>query len=444
MEERLGVITVKQIRSEILPGVFLTCLQTDKFKTGLLSVSFLTRLCREEAAQNTLIPSVLRRGTTRSPDMDALAARLDGLYGARLEPISRKLGEIQAVGFWADFVDDAYLPDDADGALLERVAGLLGEVILSPITRGGLLLPGYVESEREKLLEDIRARVNDRIAYSRQRLVELMCAAEDYAVDVMGTEDTAESIGYVALTKRYKKLISTAPVEIFYCGTAEPERVEGALRDALFTLPRGEIDYDLGTDIRMNAVEENVRYHTDVMDVTQGKLVMGFRLGECMEDPDHAAIRVMNAVFGSGVCSKLFMNVRERLSLCYFASSSVDIMKGVMFVVSGIEPENYDSALAEILRQLDAVRAGDITQEELSAAKATLVSDMRALSDSPGQLEGFWLSQNLQGLDYGPDELAALIEDVTADDVIAVAASLECDMVYFMRGPEEEETDEED
>ena len=445
VKEIYGVIAVKEIRSEILPGVFLTCLQTDKFKTGLLSVSLLTRLCREEAAMNTLIPSVLRRGTTRFPDMDALAARLDSLYGARLEPVSRKLGEIQAVGFWADFIDDAYLP--GGGSLLEDAADLLGEVLLSPNKRGGLLRKDYVESEREKLLEDIRARVNDKGAYSRFRLVELMCVGEDYAVDVLGTEETAGSIRHLELTRRYQALLSSAPIEIFYCGTAEPERVERAMKDALALLPRGEIDYDLGTDIRMNSVEEDVRYFTEEMDVTQGKLVMGYRLGECMEDPDPAAIRVMNAVFGGGVSSKLFRNVREKMSLCYYASSGTDLMKGLLFVASGVEPENRDTALEAIMRELDAVKNGEITDEELSAAKTSLASDLRALSDSAGQLEGFWLSQNLQGLEYGPDELAALVEDVTAEEVSAAARSLQCDMVYFMRGPEEDDTelyDEED
>ncbi len=441
MENCVGGVTVKQVRSEILPGVFLTCLQTDKFKTGLLSVSFLTRLCREDAAQNTLIPSVLRRGTLRCPDMDALAARLDSLYGARIEPVSRKLGEIQAVGFWADFVDDALLPEGT-GGLLEEVISLLGEVILSPNTRGGLLLPKYVESEREKLLEDIRARMNDKGAYARRRMIELMCAAEDYAVDVLGTEGTAESIGYVSLTRRYRELISTAPVEVFYCGTAEPVRVENALWDAFMTLPRGEIDYDLGTDIRMNSVEAEPRCVTEEMEITQGKLVLGFRLGDNMEDPDIPVLRVMNAVFGGCVTSKLFMNVREKMSLCYTASSGVDLMKGVMIVSSGIEPDNYDVALAEILRQLDAVKQGDIAPEELASAKSSLMHDLAALSDSAGALESFWLSQNLQGLEYGPEELAALVEDVTAEDIAAAARLLECDMVYFLRGSEDVDDDE--
>lgn len=422
---------MERLRKEILPGVFLTCLRTDKFKTGLLSVSFLTPLTRQTAAQNALIPCVLRRGTTRYKDMDALAARLDGLYGARIQPIARKKGEIQAVGFWADFVDDAYLPGGE--GLLEEMAGLLGEVILCPNTRGGLFLPQYVDSEKEKLLEDIRAKVNDKIAYSRDRLIELMCAAENYAVDVLGTEDTAQSIGYVALTKHYRELLATSPVEIFYCGAAAPERVEAALSEALAPLPRGEINYDIGTDVRMNALEEQARRCTETLDVTQGKLAVGFRLGQAMEEPDMAVLRVMNAVFGGGVSSKLFMNMREKLSLCYFASSAVDVMKGVMVVVSGIEPENYDKALSELFRQLDEVKAGHITQAELAAAKASLVSDLLAVSDDAGELEGFWLGQNLLGLDYGPDELAALVEDVTAEQV-AAASDIQCDMVYFMTG----------
>ena len=428
---------VRQTRREILPGVMMTCLQTDKFKTGLLSLNLLTRLNRETAAKNALIPSVLRRGTVSCPDMDALAARLDSLYGARLEPAVRKKGEIQCVGFWADFVDEAWLPEGE--SLLEQIAALMGETLLAPNTRGGLLLPQYVDSEREKLLEDIRARVNDKISYSRYRMTELMCPAEDYAVDVLGTEEEAQAIGYVALTRHYRALLASSPVEVFYCGAADPDRAYEAVRDALAALPRGELDMDLGTDIRMNTVEEGPRYCTDVMDVTQGKLSIGYRLGAAMEEPDMAALRVMNAVFGGGVSSKLFMNVREKLSLCYFASSGVDLVKGVMAVISGIEVKDYDLALAEIGRQLQAVQDGDITDEELASAKRGLVNDLLSAADSAGALEAFWLEQNILGLEYGPEELAALVEDVTRQDVVKAASGIGCDMVYFLRGSEGDE-----
>ena len=147
-------------RRELFPGAYLTCLQTDKFRTGLLSVHLLTRLEAGTASQNALIPSVLRRGTVKSPDMAALAARLDGMYGARIEPSVRKLGEIQCLGFVADFVDGAALP--SGGSLLPEAASLLGELLLAPNTRGGLLLPQYVEGEKQKPIDDIRARMPRR------------------------------------------------------------------------------------------------------------------------------------------------------------------------------------------------------------------------------------------------------------------------------------------
>ena len=432
---------MEQSRKEILPGVFLTCLKTEKFKTGLISLNLLTPLTRQDAAKNALIPSVLRRGCASCPDLDAVSARLDELYGARIEPAVRKKGEVQCLGFWADFADDRYLPAGGE-RLLEQVAAFMGELLLDPNTRGGLFLPEYVASEKEKLLQQIRGRVNDRIGYALFRLTELMCQTEAYAVDTLGGEEEAENIGYVALTKHYNELLSKCPVELFYCGSAGPERVEAAMRDALIALPRGEIDWELGTDIRMNALEDAPRRYTEALDVSQGKLAVGFRLGECMNDPDPAAIRVMNAVYGGDSSSKLFMNVRERMSLCYFASSFCNIAKGLMYVVSGVDFENFEPALTEILAQLDAVRRGEITDEEFSAARSGVVSGLLAAADSPGSLEEFWLGQNLLGLEYGPEEMAALAEEVTPGDVTAIAAGIECDAIYFLTGSESEDEDE--
>lgn len=429
---------MEQSRKEILPGVFLTCLKTDKFKTSLMSLSLLAPLDRQTAAKNALIPSVLRRGCASCPDMDTIAARLDALYGARIEPTVRKIGEIQCLGFWADFADDRYLPADA-GDLLEQVAAFMGELLLDPNTRGGLFLPDYVASEKEKLLQQIQGRVNDRTSYSLFRLTELMCQTETYAVDVLGGEDEAENIGYVALTRHYNELLPRCPVELFYCGSADPARVERAMHDALIALPRGEIDWELGTDIRMNALEAEPRRYTEAMDVSQGKLAVGFRLGECMEEPDPAALRVFNAVYGGGSCSKLFANVREKLSLCYFASSVCNVAKGLLCVISGVEFENFETALEEILAQLDAIRAGDISPEEFAAARACVVSDLLTTADSPGALEGFWLRQTLMGLEYGPEEMAALAEEVTVDQLVSIARGIECDTIYFLTGKDEDD-----
>ena len=185
------------VRKELLPGVWLTALRSGKFKTGCLSVTLLTQLDRETAAMNAVIPFVLRRGSRYRTDMQTLAVELDRLYGSRIEPRVRRVGEIQCIGLAASFPDDRCLP--AGSSVFESVAQLCAELLLTPCTKGGLLLPDYVESEKEKLLERIRGRINDKRSYAVLRLLEQMCCYEAFAVPPLGTEDAAENIHYQKL-----------------------------------------------------------------------------------------------------------------------------------------------------------------------------------------------------------------------------------------------------
>ena len=391
-------------REEILPAVYLTALRTDKFKTAVLSLSLLTQLDAETASMNALIPSVLRRGTVRCPDMDSLASYMDGLYGLRAEPVVRCVGEIQAPGFYLNFPDDRYLPGKE--RLLPKAAALLGELLLTPNTRGGLFLPDYVERERARLAERIRARRNNKDGYALLRLIELMCAYEPMSVGSLGKEQDAEGINYVALSKHYRRLVASAPMELFYCGTANFDEAASALTEALAQLPRGEIDEDMGTEIRMNSVEAGPRSYRESMELSQGKLAMGWRLGECMEEPDLAAIRVFNAVYGGSPASKLFMNVRER--------------------------------------QLEAVKRGEITDEELDTAKRSVSSALRAVEDDPAMLEGYWLPMNVSGAQLSPAELAASCELVTREEAAAIAKSCEFDAELYLCGKEDGDEPAED
>ena len=425
-------------RTEIRPGVWLTHLREDKFKTACFSVSLLSQLNRETASMNALIPFVLRRGTSAFPDMEALSARMEELYGTVIEPIIRRIGEIQCCGFYASFPEDDFLPR-GEGVLKDTLELTL-DLLLSPVTRGGLLLPSYVDSEREKLLDLISARMNNKRSYAVLRCIEEMCCCEDFAVSRYGDEESCRSINYRKLSRHYRTLLQTSPIELFYCGRASLRDVKALLRDHLATLPRGEIDTEIGTEIRMNALEAEPRSTVEEMDVAQANLVIGWRLGECMEDPDFAALYVFNDLFGGSPSSKLFLNVREKLSLCYYASSIIDIRKGLLLVSSGIQLSNLDAAKAEIFAQLDAVCRGDFSEDDLRTAKAGVISDLRSIPDSQGALESFYLSQAVVGADYSPTDLAELVNEVTAEQVTAIAKSVECDQIYLLK----QESDPED
>ena len=431
-------------RTEIRPGVWLTHLREDKFKTACFSVSLLSQLNRETASMNALIPFVLRRGTSSFPDMETLSTRMEELYGTVIEPIVRRIGEIQCSGFYASFPEDDFLPQ-GEGVLKDTLELTL-DLLLSPVTRGGLLLPAYVESERDKLLDLISARMNNKRSYAVLRCIEEMCCCEDFAVSRYGDEENCRSINYKKLSRHYRTLLQTSPIELFYCGRASLRDVKALLREHLSTLPRGEIDTEIGTEIRMNALEAEPRSTVEEMDVAQANLVIGWRLGECMEDPDFAALYVFNDLFGGSPSSKLFLNVREKLSLCYYASSIIDIRKGLLLVSSGIQLSNLDAAKAEIFAQLDAVCRGDFSEDDLRTAKAGVISDLRSIPDSQGALESFYLSQAVVGADYSPTDLAELVKEVTAEQVSAIAKSVECDQIYLLKresDPEGENDDEE-
>ena len=421
-------------RRELFPGVWLRAVHTNKFKSAYLSLTLLTPLDRETAGANALIPSVLRRGTAVHPDLESLSAALDELYGGAVEPMVRKKGECQCVGFAASFLDDAYTLKGEQ--ILEGAAALLGELLLNPYTQEGCFCPDYTAGEKANLLDRIRGQVNDKRTYATLQLTRRMCREEAFGVDKLGDEAGVEAITPASLWRRYQALLSTAAVEVYYCGSAAPERVEAALRAALAPLPVCENRLTPECQVRLHA-EARPRVEEEALDVTQGKLALGFRTGgvTCWEE-DYPALVMCSAVFGGTTLSKLFLNVREKLSLCYYASSMLEKMKGLMLVSSGIEFDKYETARDEILAQLEAVRRGEVEDWELEGARRTLISGHRSTLDDQGRQEEFWLGQAAAGLDTTIEELCAQFETITREQVAQAAQKLELDTIYFLKGKE--------
>ena len=417
-------------RREIMQDVFLTYLPAKKFKTSYLSAQVITPLRQETAALNALLPAVLHRGTVRCPDMEQLSAAMDRLYGAQIDYTVRKKGERQCVGFVASVIDDAFAPRGE--RLLEPTAQLLGELLLDPVTRGGRFLSEYVESEKNNLIDAIRAVRNDKRDWADLRLMQEMCAAEPYGVRRLGDEESAKKIHNRKLYQHSRQLMSSSRLELYYCGSADEQRLTDALLHAFAALPRGVVEPL--PEMRRYAAPEQPRIITENMDVTQGKLSMGFRC----ESRDVPAMIMANLLFGGSSNSKLFLNVREKLSLCYYASSQYARSKGILTVSSGIETKDYDRALEEILRQLKAVQEGEWEDWELPGARSTILSSLQAMTDGQGAMENWFLGQNATGETETPAELAARLREVTPERIMAAAQSIQLDTVYFLKGKEGE------
>lgn len=415
-------------RIEILPGVYCTAVQTDKFKTGCCSINLLRPLSRQEAGANALLPSVLLRATQQYPSIRAISAHLDELYGASLGTLVRKKGEVQTVGFFADFIEDAL----AGAPVFRQTVDFLGQILLHPATQNGTFLPDAVAGERQNLANAIAARINDKRSYAIAQLQKLMCRDEPYGVPRLGELEDVQQLDEAALWAHYQTILAHSQVEIFYMGRRAPEEAAAAFRTALRDLPRADARTVCTTQVRRHAAA--VREETQVLDVTQGKLALGLRTGCTASDAAYPALVMMNAIFGAGITSKLFLKVREELSLCYYANSMLEKFKGVMLVSSGIEVAQRNVAQDAILRQLEACRAGDISDYELESARRYIRSELRAGMDSPGRLDDFYLGQIIAGQTGTMDDLSAQIAAVTREDVVAAAQALSLDTIFFLKG----------
>lgn len=425
MYERVNIMTTNL---EIVPGVMLRAIQTDKFKTACFSVNFVRPHTAENAALDALLPSVLLRATERYPDLRSISTRLDELYGATFGTLIRRKGEVKLLGFYADFIEDDFLP--AGEEIFEQMMDFLCEVLYHPLTEQGVFAARCVEGEKRNLINSIEAAMNDKRTYAVTQLLKTMCEGEAYGVPRLGTVEDVQAITPERLWAHYQQVLQTSRVEIFYVGRRQPEKTAQALR-RVFAGRAPLTCVPCGTAVVREAGP--VRELTEEMDVTQGKLVLGLRTGTTGSDPDYPALLLLNAVFGAGVTSKLFVNVREKRSLCYYASSSLEKAKGVMVISSGVSFENLETAREAILHELEDCRNAVISTEELESARRQVLSALRTAQDAPAQLDEFYCGLAVCGGEDYP-ELTRRIESLTVQDLQRAARKLQLDTVYYLKG----------
>ncbi|MGI6182293.1 MAG: M16 family metallopeptidase, partial [Agathobaculum sp.] len=338
-------------RKKLGEGVSLTCVTTTKFKRAVLRAALLLPLGGPDAAGRAALPQVLRRGTARLPDLRAIGAALDEQYGARIEAMVRKEGETLAIGFLADCIDEAYAPEA--GGLTASVIRLLCEMLYEPCLSGGVFRADYTEGERDNLLDRIAAQKNDPRAWAPHRLMELMCADEAYGQPALGTAEQARRITENKLYTAYERALDEAQLELFYCGAMQPDEAAALFLSALPERKAEKPRYMPHTEVRA-APKDAAREVIEEEPVKQGKLSLGFRTGgNCLTGGNPAAYWLFQTAFGGSTNSRLFLHVREKQSLCYYASAQFIASKGIMMVNSGIENRDFERARDEILHQLE-------------------------------------------------------------------------------------------
>ena len=413
---------------ELFPGIILRCCRDTRFKQGCLSLQIVRPMDASENALNALLPSVLIRGTRRHGSLRAITQRLDELYGASVSTIVRRVGDYQTTGLYCGFMDDRFaLPGDR---VMAPMMEFLRELLLdSPVENGGFL-PEFVESEKKNLIATIESELNDKRAYAMHRMLKSMCREDSYGLPRLGEKQQVAAIGAVCLYEHYRKILQESPIHLFYVGSAEAEEVAALVRPIFEGLDRSPLS--LAPQTPFHSCEGGNL--TETMEVSQGKLCMGFTTTITNRCPEFPAMQILNTIFGAGMTSKLFMNIREKMSLCYSIGSGYYGSKGIVTVSAGIDFDKEEVTRQEVLRQLSACQSGDISEEELTAARQAILSSLRGTHDSPGAIEGYYATAALSGIGMTPAEYMAAVEATTREQVVAAANTITLHTTYFLKG----------
>lgn len=415
-------------------GIDIYRISTEKFKTSSIHFFFQDNLTRKTVTKNALLPAVLRRGSKEYPTLRDISMELEMLYGASFDCGVTKKGERHIIHFYTEFLSKRYIPDGTDS--FETGFKLLYNIITEPVLENDHFKEDYLSQEKEKLRMMIESRVNDKMQYSVDRCLEEACRNEPFGIFDYGFVEDLENISAKELTDHYRMLMETYPLQVYLAGDISDSQIDSVTKQ-LAKIPRKNIKQLMNGFTEKK--ENEVRYVTENMNVSQGKLCFGFRTNIAPESKDFVKLMVYNGILGGGIHSKLFQNVREKASLAYYAYSRLEKFKGLMVISSGVETKNREKATEIILHQMEEIANGNISEYELESTIKSMETGVKSLGDSQLNMVDFYFSQTVSGTSDNLNDIIEKIKSVKPEDVKQTAENIMLDTVYFLTAPENSE-----
>lgn len=419
------------LREPLCEGVNFSSVRDKKFRHNSLSINLITPLAGDTAAATALLSYLLRKGSKNYPDFTLLEQQLCELYGASLSSDVIKYGAYHIIRCSMTFVDDAYTL--AGEVISDKCADLLGDMILCPKINDGVFDAADFLLEQQNLVDTIEAEINDKRAYAVNQCKGMMFAGTPLATPRYGTVAAAKKLTSAATARRYQEIIATAQIEITFVGCGDPAPALAKFRQLFDGMGRCPIN---PATLSLPITAGKVQQKSKTIEVAQAKLVLGLRAGALPDKAATDATKLMTTLYGGTPNSRLFTNVREKLSLCYYCAAGFDRPTGILLVDIGVEQKNRDKAQAAILAELKVLADGDFADKELAETKLACANGMRSTTDSLSAIESWYLVQILQGTNLSPEDEVAAMNAVTKKAVQEAAARVTLDSVYFLTGKE--------
>lgn len=407
-------------------------LNNARYRTGRLSAVLAVPLAESTAAGYAILPGLLTHSSRRYPTVATLVERLDHLYGAAVRGGVERLGEWQLLVFSVRFLRTRYTLGGED--LSADCTELLLDLLFDPLIKDGAFTDADFAREQRCLLERLQSDINNKRWYARQQCEKLLCPDQPYSINPNGTLDSVQALTPVSAAAAREQLLSCARIHWIYQGEELPDTLIHMIESRFDSLPyRRALQPAVDGTYVFKESEK-----TDCMPLKQAKLVLGFRVAAVEPDGPVMAARLMNTLWGGCPSSLLFRHVREEQSLCYYCASTYDRFQGVILVDSGIEAADAERTRDEILKQLDAIRDGKFSDEELEAARRCLIQRFTAMDETPADREIWYTGQTLYDRYTTPEQAVSSLLAVTREDICRVAKLVHFDSTYLLRPSEQE------
>ncbi|WP_257351479.1 EF-P 5-aminopentanol modification-associated protein YfmF [Pseudalkalibacillus decolorationis] len=410
-------------------GFNLHLVETEKYKTTTIAINIKRKIEPENVTKRALLAQVLKSGTKSYPSSLHIHRFLEDMYGAGFSSSVAKKGNYQIISIRMDVSNEKFLLEQEP--LLKQALSFLSEVVQHPFVKDEKFDEKIVQKEKRVLKQRIQSIYDDKMRYANKRLIEEMFENDVYAHHAYGKEDEVDSITSEALFTYYKDVLANDEIDIYVVGDVNGDEVQNTVKSNFQLSERvsGQESDSIRYDVKD---KENVIF--EEQDVKQGKLHIGYRTSITFEDENYYAIQVFNGIFGGFSHSKLFINVREKESLAYYAVSRMESHIGAIFVMSGIEFKNYDKAVSIIREQMENMKNGSITNDELTQTKEMLRNQILESVDNPNSWIELLYHSKVSGVERSIDEWLEGISNVSLQDVIEAASTVTLDTVYFLKG----------
>ena len=419
-------------KKQIKEGINIHNIYTNKFKTNLYAVFLATPLDRENITKNALLTAVLRRGTQNIKSQDLISKRLENMYGASFDCGIEKSGDNQIMKFYLETISEEFLPEKEE--LTKNSVNILLDIILNPLIEENGFKREYVESEKENLKQIIESKIDNKRTYSLERCIEEMFKGEPYGLYKYGYIEDLEKITPENLYEYYKELINECKIDIFVSGIIESEKVNKLIEEnsEVVNLRPRKAKYIINTEISKNKSSKESKTIEEHMQVGQGNLVIGLEVNS-MEENSKFIASVYNAILGGGANSKLFQNVREKASLAYTAGSNYKRQKNIILIRCGIEISNYEKALSTIQKQLEDIKNGKFSEEDINNAKKIITESIKSINSEQDSEITYYYGQEISDKFISINEYIEKINSVSKEDIINLSREININTIYFLR-----------